>query len=214
MDSKQREFKISSDLKFSIPLGFHREKIIRFISENLSAFSVEFVNSDAVARAREIKKEDYISQELSLFLNNMVATGGYLFTHQSIGPDIFVRQFGASVHSLILLYIEAKRLYAAGKKNYVESGIGRFKREEHGKQDDIAIMLGYMQEKTFSYWENKVNLWIGELINDQSQNPKWESQDKLTIVKISDVANYKSSHSRVEKKPIILYHFWINLCRN
>ena len=118
------------------------------------------------------------------------------------------------MHSLTLLHIEAKRLYSGAKKDYVDSGIGRFKREEHGKQDTVAVMLGYMQQYSFSYWQNTVNKWIDDRISDSAQNPKWENQDRLEEIVISEYANYESRHSRIKEQPIIIYHFWINLCQN
>jgi hypothetical protein len=131
---------------------------------------------------------------------------------QEIGPDIFVREFGDGVHGKTLLFIEAKRLYQGARKDYVSSGIARFKKEDHGKEDNVAAMLGYVQDNDFDHWHDKVNSWIDDLRNDSSRNPEWKDQDKLTAVNIADIAEFTSRHSRIQEKPITLYHFWINLC--
>jgi hypothetical protein len=190
----------------------HRIRIFKILRDHLFRFSTEFLKVPSEISPKAIEYEDYISKELVDYYNNKAEETGYLLTFQGVGPDIFVRQKGQELHKPVLLYIEAKRLYSGAKKDYVSSGIARFKNEGHGKKDDIAVMLGYVQEYDFDHWHSKVNSWIDDLIPDTDQNPRWENQDKLTAVNISDIAEYTSKHSRIQKKPIKLHHFWINLC--
>ena len=138
---KQERSDIQKDLDYSIEKGFHQTRILAFLRNNLSGFSKDFKASIATQDAN-INLEDYISQELSFFLNNKVNQSGYLFGFQATGSDILVRQFGVGIHGLTLLFIEAKRLPPTSSRDYVKTGIGRFKKEEHGKGHDIAVMLG------------------------------------------------------------------------
>ena len=81
-------------------------------------------------------------------------------------------------------------------------------------QHDIAAMLGYVQDKNFNHWYDEINLWIEDLIADTAQKPQWEQQDKLNQVRVASYGEYKSIHSRTEKGPITLHHFWLNFCNN
>jgi len=103
----------------------------------------------------------------------------------------------------------SSREYVKGGR---DGGIERFKKEKHGKEHNVAAMLGYVQDHDFDHWHSKVNSWIDDLIPDTSQNPRWKKQDKLTTTKVADIAEYISKHSRIKEKPITLHHFWINLC--
>lgn len=206
---KQRQLDIRKDLDYSIAKGLHQTKILGLLRNNLPKFSKDF---KIAAPNVNVNLEDYISQELQFFLNNQVRPGSYLFGFQAKGPDIFVRQFGARIHGLILLYIEAKRLPPTSSQDYVKTGIRRFKKEEHGKQHDTAAMLGYVQEKDFNHWHNEINSWIAALTSDKSENPRWTKEEQINKVQITDIGEYQSTHHRISKKPIKLHHFWINLC--
>jgi len=208
---KQERSEIQSDLDYSIKRGFHQTEILAFLRNNLPGFSKDFRNQVATQNV-DIYLEDYISQELQFFLNNKVEQSGYLFGFQAKGPDIFVRQFGVRVHGLTLLFIEAKRLPSTSSQDYVKTGIGRFKKEEHGKQHDVAAMLGYVQKEDFNHWHNEVNSWIMALISDENENPRWTKEEQINNVQITDIGEYQSTHCRITKEPITLHHFWLNLC--
>lgn len=192
--------------------GLHRRRILSFLRSNLSDFSNDYKTSvTSLNQSNEIKLENDISKELSFFLNNMIEDSGYVFGFQAVGPDILVRQYRAKMHSDALFFIEAKRLPPTSDKDYVTTGIGRFKEEKHGKRHDVAAMLGYVQEDDFNHWHGKVNSWIEDLIPATDKELKWENQDKLKKVKVTEIGEYSSKHSRISKGPITLHHFWINL---
>jgi len=159
------------------------------------------------------KKEDEITGEIVNLLNDKLRSlSGYLFRFEAkTGPDILIFASPYEPFSPELFVIEAKRLPPTSYRDYVHTGIERFKREEHGKQYDIAGMLGYVQEKDFCYWHKKVNSWIDDLISKVDKTPKWEEHDKLRISKITNICEYKSRHSRLRKNAITLHHFWIAL---
>ena len=208
---EQNRTGIQGDLVYSIKTGFHQLRILDFLRNNLIQFSEDFIKTPRrnLSQDIDINIENYISQELSFFLNNNVSESGYLFGFQATGPDILVRQIGSEVHGQTLFFIEAKRLPPTSNKDYVRSGMGRFKREEHGKQHRIAAMLGYVQSEDFEYWYKEVNSWIGDLIAANNKDIRWERQDKICIIQIKDIGEYKSTHRRITKDSITLYHFWI-----
>jgi len=212
---EQEQPEIQENLDYSIEKGCHQTKILDFLRNNLSEFSRDFNTPTATLEQDiDINREDYISQELQFFLFNKVEQSGYVFVFQAKGPDILARQFGAKIHSPILLFIEAKRLPSTSSQDYVKTGIGRFKKEKHGKQHDVAAMLGYVQEKDFSHWHNEVNCWITALISDKNENPGWTKEEQINKVQITDIGEYQSIHRRISKEPIKLHHFWINLCNH
>ena len=202
MFAEKKEIK-KQEAVFPIKKGKHRVKIFEVLISRLYIFSVEFINTLPTNINQDVSSENYISQELSNFLNNKVADTGYLFMFQATGPDIFVRQFGDGIHGQTLLFIEAKRLYSGAGKDYVDSGISRFKKGTHGEGHDVAAMLGYVQGHDFDHWYNKVNSWIDDLISEPNQNQRWEKQDKLATVKVAAIAEYTSKHSRLTKKTIM-----------
>jgi len=204
---------IQRDLDYSIKTRLHQIKILALLRNNLSGFSKDFMVPMAILK-QNVNLENYISTELTFFLNNKVNQTGYLFAFQATGPDILVRQSGVGVHGLTLLFIEAKRLPPTSPQDYVKTGIGRFKKEEHGKKDNIAAMLGYVQKNDFSHWYGEVNSWIIALISDESQNPGWTEKEQINQVQITDIGEYQSTHCRITKEPITLHHFWINLCND
>ena len=119
-----------------------------------------------------------------------------------------------SLHEPSIFVIEAKRLRKKSGKDYVKGktgGIERFKRQKHGKAFTTAAMLGYVEEEDFSFWHGKVNSWIDDLIHATDKELKWENQDKLKKVKVAEIGEYSSGHSRISEGPITLHHFWINL---
>ncbi len=213
MHYEQSKPEVHDNLDYSVGPKHHIKKILGILRSHLAGFTKNFirtVNKNSVSNI-DINYENYISGELSLFLNNNVTQSGYLFGFRAVGPDIIVHQFPHSVHEIELFVIEAKRLYK-GPRDYVNSGIGRFKNKEHGKNHDIAAMLGYVQKEDFNYWYGKVNSWIDDLIANPNDCIGWSEQDKITIIQVLEFGEYKSTHSRIKINPITLYHFWINLC--
>ena len=213
MHYEQSKPGVYKDLDYSVESNHHIKKILGFLRNHLVGFAKDFVRTVNKKSADniDINYENYISGELSTFLNNNVNQSGYIFCFRAEGPDILVYQFPHQVHIPELFVMEAKRLYRESK-DYVSSGIGRFKNKEHGKNHDIAAMLGYVQKEDFNYWHGKVNSWIDDLIANPNDCIGWSEQDKITIIQVSEFGEYKSTHSRIKINPITLYHFWINLC--
>src|SRR4030042_2108922 len=160
---EQSKLYLQSNLNYSLEQRSHQKKILELLRINLPKFAKEFMKVDSWALTKnmniDIEHENYISGQLSIFLNNRVNDTGYIFSFQAVGPDILVHQFPHMVHRPELFLAEAKRLRTESN-DYVSSGIERFKKEKHAKLHDNAAMLGYVQEKDFDHWYNKVNSWI------------------------------------------------------
>jgi hypothetical protein len=209
---EQNGSELQRELKYTIGHGQYQKSILIFLQNNLPGIPrnlCEGAQSD-LTNARE----DVITGEIVNLLNDKLreTSGGYLFRFEAkSGPDILIFATPYEAFSEELFVIEAKRLPPTSHRDYVKGGIGRFKREEHGKQHNMAAMLGYVQSENFAYWYNEVNRWIEDLISANDNNIRWEQQDRICIIQIKDIGEYKSKHSRIIKNAIILYHFWINL---
>lgn len=216
---EQSKQDLQSNLDYALEQRRHQKKILELLRINLPKFVKEFVDADSCASAKNkginINDENYVSGQLSTFLNNNVNDVSYIFSFRAVGPDILVYQFPHLVHKPELFVAEAKRLRTRSGDDYVRSGIERFKKEKHAKRHDIAAMLGYVQEQNFDHWHNKINSWIDIKISEgDDDNIIWAQTDKVNVVQVTDIGEYRSMHSRIKRKPITLYHFWLDLCNN
>ena len=203
---------IRDELRYSLEDHQHQKKILSFLRSNLPEITNKLIES-AGANLMDYEEDD-ITGDINNILNDKLReSSGYLFRFEAkSGPDILIFASPYQSFSDPLLVIEAKRLPPTSKRDYVRTGIGRFKTEEHGKHHDIAAMLGYIQDKDFDYWYKEINGWIDDLIVDVTQNPRWEKQDKLNKSNAAPLGEYDSKHSRKEKGPMTLCHFWLNFC--
>jgi hypothetical protein len=123
-----------------------------------------------------------------------------------------------------LMPIECKRLPTPKRadrdeREYVISrytstgGIQRFKAGNHGATHTIGAMIGYVQEETTGFWNNRVAGWIGELV--AGGQPGWTSKDLLRLERedaASRLAVLRSSHERQNDLAAIdLRHFWMEM---
>lgn len=211
MLSEYMTFDVQSDAVYSIEHHHLQKRILAFLQTNIPQSVGELVGA---AKSNLSKMyEDKLSGELVNLLNDRLRESSpYLFRFEAkSGPDILIFASPYQAFSSELFVIEAKRLPPTKPRDYVRMGIGRFKREEHGKEHDIAAMLGYIQDEDFGHWYKKVNSWIEDLISTSGENPRWIEQDKLRSIRLTDVGEYRSTHSRINENPITLYHFWVPL---
>ena len=89
MMSKQHSCDSRKDLNFSITAGFHQKKILELLRNNLLEFTREFLKFATPDSFHE-SYENYISSELSNFLNNKVSESGYILGFHATGPDLLV----------------------------------------------------------------------------------------------------------------------------
>jgi hypothetical protein len=196
---------------FPLKLGQHQTAIIEFLRDTLP----EVANSLLRNRTSKLPTldEDDITREISNLLNDRLrpSARSYLFRFEAkTGPDILMFASPYEPFSKPLLLIEAKRLPPTSNRDYVRTGIGRFKTEDHGKDHDSAAMLGYIQARSFEYWHNTINEWIDDLIADPTQVPPWEINDKLTSRAGASIPEYASTHHRKHLGPITICDLWLD----
>jgi hypothetical protein len=210
MFSEDNNPDLRSNLDYSIEHRHHQKRILEFLQDNLPTVARRLVGTTLNLTAL---KEDDVTREIAHLLNDgLRITGGYLFGFEAkSGPDILIYALPYELFAPALFVIEAKRLPPTRSRDYVHSGIGRFKKEEHGERHEVAAMLAYVQDKDFTHWHKTINSWIDDLIHNADESPAWTAQDKLRRVKEDYIGEYNSIHSRVSRDSIALRHFWIML---
>lgn len=211
MYSEEMTVDLQSDLVYTIKHGHQQKQIIAFLQSNISECATKLTGA-AKSDLLTMHEDDISRQIVNLLNDKLREKSGYLFRFEAKeGPDILIFASPYKAFSLELFVVEAKRLPPTSNQDYVKSGIGRFKKEKHGKGHGIAAMLGYVQKENFDHWYNEINSWIEDLIATPDGNPSWIEQDKLHLISRVDVGEYRSTHSRINENPIILHHFWVSL---
>lgn len=105
------------------------------------------------------------------------------------------------------MVIEAKRLMIEGKwcKEYVDAGMARFVDATYAAAENVALMIGYVQQSNSDGLRERVNRYVAahplmgapHKLNDQPKhgNARW----------------LHSLHQRHTRGPINLRHLWIIL---
>lgn len=205
---------IQNNLDYPLKPRQHQTAILSFLRQTLPEVAKSLVRTGA--SILPTLNENDITGEISNLLNDRLrSTSSYLFRFEAqSGPDILMFASPYKTFSRPLFVIEAKRLPSTSSRDYVLTGIRRFKTEEHGKDHDYAAMLGYIQAQDCDHWHNTINGWIDDLTTDRSQKPRWENQDKLNCCCVNPIGEYKSVHRRKERDPITIYHFWLDFTNN
>jgi len=130
-------------------------------------------------------------------------------------PDFYFHIVEEGKHHKPLFIVEAKRLPAPGQqreREYVAGrtgGIERYKRGSHGTGLDECGMLGFVEEDTFSFWEQNINTWITEL---SSTTAFWQPDEILgESEEEKDFATFRSIAYREHQEVISLHHLWIDI---
>ena len=213
-----------TDLK--VAPNFEVDKILAFIDINISDFCSYYKS------VKDSNKENRISDILvhHFQLCKIEQTGGFFpydfrknptQPHTEKETDIGVFVMTRNQKPLPIIEFEAKRFSeSSNNKEYVSGkrgGIERFKRGHHSSCLAVCGMFGYVQSRTSSEWILKVNNWIEE----QSQNDTntddidWKSRDEKlsTITNFQNVVKLKSEHTRRQlSNTILLWHYFIYLC--
>lgn len=153
-------------------------------------------------------------------------------THGNRKIDLAVKPLGSTLviegrrHTLFeaLFPIECKRLPTPKGSNrddreYVftkfgtTGGIQRFKFGYHGATHTFAAMIAYVQEKSLSYWLEKVNCWVQNLSIEHSS--AWTEADSLHLMKENLNLGISTLHSRHQRTgnldPCEMRHIWIRM---
>jgi hypothetical protein len=74
-------------------------------------------------------------------------------------------------------------------------------------------MIGYVQDREFSYWRSELDAWIDGLV--AAAVPGWSAGDRLGLAAhdgATRVASLRSTHRRVAcLEPILIDHLWIEM---
>lgn len=194
--------------EFSIPENSTIQRILVFLKSSLIEFENEFKTAQL-----QIHREDDISGQLALLFQSRAKNENLLFDfNPKVGVDFGIHISPLQLGAKPIFIVEAKRL-SKSHKEYVKNpngGIERFKREQHGfgKHLTQSAMIGYVQQENKGYWETRINGWIEELFETET-DIVWDNEDKL--IQNYPVSDFISNHQRITEKPITLYHFWISI---
>lgn len=207
----------------SVDSNFEVDLILSFIDKNISGFP------DYYQSIKDSEKENRISdnlvQHFELCKNE---SGGYFPFRFSKNPtqpesdketDIGVFVMSRTQKPISIIEFEAKRLSeSSNNKEYVcgiRGGIERFKRGHHSSHLKMCGMFGYVQSRTTTEWIEKINKWITELSQNNSDSTiDWSSKDEM-LCKIEEFAFIEKLNSIHKRKSqmgsILLWHYFIDL---
>ena len=215
---------IPSKDSISVESNFENEKIWTFINVNIVSFPPYFQS------IKDSDKENRISEFLirHFMLCIFEQSNGYFPYYFGKNPTqpqsdretdigVFVSIRIASPSPII--EFEAKILSSKNSHNkeYVcgeRGGIERFKRGLHSSHLTECGMFGYIQSNNADHWETKINNWINELSDKNTDTTiHWTRNEILQKLNpSSNVSKYYSRHQRSSSSEIVLYHYFIDLC--
>lgn len=140
----------------------------------------------------------------------------------------FAGPYGYTIYDPFMV-IECKRLPAPSRdreREYVTGtnsasgtatgGIQRFKLGLHGGKVEVAVIVGYVEEKTTKHWYTTINQWITELAAATSPDAcVWSKDDKLQQLNRNDAQATSATKSIHQRSPtcrtlsITLHHLWV-----
>ncbi|WP_036383550.1 MULTISPECIES: hypothetical protein [Flavobacteriaceae] len=212
---KSSDFSVEQDVEVNLILSFIDNYISDFSGYYLSLNDSEKENriSDLLVHYLEICKDESKGYFPFRFSKNPTQTESTKET--DIG--IFVRTRNRK--PIPIFEFEAKRFSeTSNNKEYVcgiRGGIERFKRGHHSSHLKVCGMFGYVQSRTSLEWIKKVNNWIEEMAeNNTDESIDWTGSEERLIMKDSlpSVEKLYSLHSRKSSNDnIILWHFLIDL---
>lgn len=204
--------------------------VIKFIFTNLASWRDDPERPTGTS-------EDKLTSQLCAYLSDKAE----LFFFQSQEPqegkssiDIATKPkssiaslYRGSIYVPIILF-ESKRLPCPDnphvrEKEYVVrkdrayGGIQRFKNERHAAGFTVAGMIGYIQQHDITHFSRKVNEWLSELAHmppSEAIDLLWNDEllEATHILQSEGIAQLKSTHKRLTKEPIVLFHLWV--CMN
>ncbi|MDR0384974.1 MAG: hypothetical protein LBH60_02730 [Prevotellaceae bacterium] len=179
------------------------------------------------------KGENKITQDIEMDLREKARNNDTFFDFQNQhGQGNATTDIGVYLRhgKYFFCWVEAKRLPVPKAKNRDEreyvfvsqekingkkkfkgnGGIQRFKENEHADKLPFSIMIGYIQDgNSAGYWLKKINEWITELVNANTE--LWHGEDCLYKYDSNKCDRFLSSHERKDETTIILHHYWIKL---
>lgn len=206
----------------SVPNNHEVEQILLFVDNHVPKFSAYYKQNN------ESVMENWISNLLVRHFNLCNnETGGYLPYEFSKNPpqvtsnketDIGVYINTRSSKAIPIIEFEAKRFSeTSSNEQYVygnRGGIERFKRGHHSSHLKVCGMFAYVQSRTIEEWFTKVNGWLTNQFNTNTDSSiDWLENEQLSkYTSLSSVEKYSSNHTRKTlNDSISLWHYFIDL---
>jgi hypothetical protein len=216
-------YQIPKPNDLSVDSNFEVELILSFVDKNISGFPGYYQS------IKDSEKENRISDNLvhhfELCKNESECYFPFRFSKNPTQPesdketDIGVFVMSRTQKPIPIIEFEAKRLSESStNKEYVcgiRGGIERFKRGHHSSHLKVSGMFGYVQSRTSTEWVEKINNWIKELSQNNSDSTiDWTDNKELLseIESFPFVEKLSSTHQRTSQKDnIVLCHYLIDL---
>ncbi|WP_286971927.1 hypothetical protein [Flavobacterium sp. UBA4854] len=207
----------------SVPINYEVEQILLFVDNCVPKFPIYYKtikDSDTENRISDFlvhhfqlckteNNQDYFPYDFRK--NPTQASSG---KETDIG--VFVLTRGRKPSPLI--EFEAKRFSeSSSNEQYVygnRGGIERFKRGHHSSHLKVCGMFAYIQSRSSEEWCTKVNSWITNQFNTNTDSSiDWLEKEQLSkYTSFSSVDKYTSSHTRKSlDDSILLWHYFIDL---
>lgn len=125
-----------------------------------------------------------------------------------------------------LLPIECKRLptptdkkrsdceYVHGTPGHRTGAIERFKHRLHGPSNDRAMIIGYLQSKSFGHWLATINARLRQMADESADGGLWSPSEELAVKGSggrSGLRSLDSRHRRPNSVDVMITHLWVTM---
>jgi hypothetical protein len=207
----------------SVDSNFEMDLIFSFVDKYISDFPGYYHSIKDSEKENRIS--DNLIQHFELCKNESESYFPFRFSKNPTQPesdketDIGVFVMSRTQKPIPILEFEAKRLSeSSNNKEYVcgiRGGIERFKRGYHSSHLKVCGMFGYIQSRNSMEWIEKINNWITELSQNNTESIINWSDKKELLCKIDSfpsVDKLSSIHQRTTlEDSILLWHYLIDL---
>ncbi|MEE4259568.1 MAG: hypothetical protein V2I62_07410 [Bacteroidales bacterium] len=216
-------YQIPKTNDLSVDSNYEIDLILSFVDKNISGFPGYYQSIKDSEKENRIS--DNLVQHFELCKNESESYFPFRFSKNPTQPvsdketDIGVFVMARTKKPITLIEFEAKRLSeTSNNKEYVcgiRGGIERFKRGHHSSHLKVSGMFGYVQSRTSVEWIEKINNWILELSQNNSDSTiDWTNKKELLskIESFPCTEKLSSVHQRTpQKESIALWHYLIDL---
>jgi hypothetical protein len=178
----------------SVDSNFEVDLILSFVDKNISGFPGYY--HSIKDSEKENRVSDNLVHHLELCKNESESFFPFRFSKNPTQPesdketDIGVFAMSRTQKPIPIIEFEAKRLSeSSNNKEYVcgiRGGIERFKRGHHSSHLKVCGMFGYVQSRTSEEWIKKINNWIKELSeNNSDKTIDWSDESEFLYKSVS-----------------------------
>lgn len=183
------------------------DALARWAGNNWARFDEHEVNctGQLYRWLRDARRSNVRFGVLDVRIENVILTPGMMngtepATHAA-RPDLRISVHGRGV------FIEAKRLTDTGDwaRKYVYDGMARFVSSAYAAEENVGMMVGYVQQPATDGLRARVNAYVA---NHQLMGPGNELSEHLAR---RHAVHLESAHTRAAGPPIQLNHLWVTL---